>query len=107
MPRHTEDVRARVVAVRLLVRAHAKLADVRVHRAVRQRELDVATAAARAALFPLRQLEARQVRDKVRLPLVPTGFDSAELALPAEVPLLADAVLEGMPIFEDETDVVE
>ena len=79
MAGHAEDVRARVVAVSLLVRADTELRDVRVHRAVSQRELDVTTAS--AALLPLRKLEAREIRDKVRLPLMAPWLDSPELAL--------------------------
>src|SRR5438132_482321 len=52
--RHTEDVRTGIMPMRLLVRPYSKLADVPVHRAVRQRDLHVAARPTGAALLPLR-----------------------------------------------------
>jgi len=55
-----------------------------VHRAVGQRELDVATGSAGAPFFPLRQLEAGQVRNEVGLPLMAPRLHRAErLGIPA------------------------
>src|SRR5260370_18397085 len=94
-------------AVRLLVGAHAELADVRVHGAGRQGELDVAGGAAGTALLPLWQLKTGQVGHEVGFPLVAPWFDGAELALPAEVAVFADALLERVLVFKDEVRTVE
>src|SRR5947207_6801498 len=107
MASDTEDVRPSIVAVRLLVRAHAELADVRVHRAVRQGELHVATGAACTALLPLWQFKTGQVGHEVGFPLMPPWLDCAELSLTAEVAVLADPFLERVLVFEDEVRTVE
>src|SRR5579859_8304652 len=93
--------------MRLLVRPDPKLTDVRVHRAVRQRELHVPTRPTSATFFPFRQLEARQVRHKVRLPLMPPRLDRPKLALPAEIAIFTYPILERVLIFKNEPDVVE
>src|SRR5205823_6010502 len=85
----------------------AELADVCVHGAVGQRELHVATAAARSAFFPFGQFKTREVRYEIGLPLVASGLHCAKLALPLEIPRLADAILKSVPILEHEANVVE
>src|SRR5438105_3175986 len=100
-------MRARIMAVRLLVCAHAELADVGVHRAVRQGELHVAAGAAGTALLPLGQLKTGQVRHEVGFPLMAAWSDRAELALTAEVAVFADALLERVLVLKNEMRTVE
>src|SRR6266508_2218524 len=100
---HAEDVRASVMAMSLLVRAHAKLRDVSVHGAVCESELDVPTAG--AALLPLGQGKAGQVRDKVGLPLVAARLDRSELTLATVIARLRSSVPKSKRVVIDEVDV--
>src|SRR5437763_74532 len=79
----------------------------RVHGAVGQSELYIATGAASAALFPFGQFEAGEVRYEVGFPLVAARFDGAKLALAAEIAVFAYSILKGMHVFEDKADVME
>src|SRR5438067_8183114 len=98
MASDAEDVCTRVVTMCFLIGSHAEFTDVGVHCAVGERELHVAAAAARAALLPFGQLKAGQVGNEIRLPLVAPRPDRSELALSAEIAILANAILKGVLI---------
>ena len=93
-------MRARAVAVRLLVGADRHLRRVRVHRAVREDDLDVA--AAGAARLPFRQRERAEIGDEIGLPHVLAGLDRHEIAFAGEIALAADALGKRERIVEQE-----
>src|ERR1051326_1460315 len=97
-------MRSRIVEVSFFVRPAPKFARGDVHWAVRQGVHDVPPAG--PACWPFGQFKAANIRDEVRLPLVPARAYGTKLALPAEVALVAKPILEHERVVEDEALVV-
>ena len=93
------------MAVRLFVSPNAELRDVGVHHAVGQAELNVPST--RAARLPLGKLEAGQIGDEVRLPLVASRFHQHGTHPRREVARFLGSLTEIEVVLEDEPLTVE